>query len=95
MSASDLTIVEVPEQSRFEARRGGTMLGFVDYERSPDRVVLPHTEVDPAYEGQGVASSLARAALEDARQRGLLVDPQCPFVASYIDRHPEFADLVA
>lgn len=62
--------------------------------RGPDTIVLVHTEVPPALAGRGVAGRLARAALEFARERSLNVVPLCPFVAAFIERHPEFQDLV-
>ena len=58
-------------------------------------VVLVHTEVATEFEGHGVGSRLAAAALDDIRARGLKVDPVCPFIARYLDRHPELSDLVA
>jgi len=57
-------------------------------------LVLIHTEVPAALEGRGLASRLARAGLEMARARGLKVIVKCPFVASFIERHPEYQDLV-
>ena len=53
-----------------------------------------HTEVEPAYEGQGLAGTLVEGALQDLRERGLRVIPVCPFVRSWLRRHPEYADLV-
>ena len=94
MSANELEIVDVPERGRYEARRGERTVGFADYQRSGDVVVLPHTEVDPAVEGQGVGSALARTALDAIRESGATVDPKCPFIAAYIERHPQYADLV-
>ena len=61
----------------------------------PGVVVLVHTEVDDKFEGHGVGSRLASASLEDARLRGLKVEPMCPFIAAYLKRHLEYADLVA
>jgi uncharacterized protein len=58
-----------------------------------DHVLFTHTEVDTRYEGRGVGSALARAALDDVRRQGKLVIAQCPFIAGYIQRHPEYADL--
>jgi uncharacterized protein len=58
-------------------------------------VVLIHTEVEPAFEGQGLGARLVAGALEDLRARGLKLVPQCPFVRAYLRRHPDQADLVA
>jgi uncharacterized protein len=91
---TQLTVIDAEESSRFEARGGnGTLAGFLEYVRSDDLVVYPHTEVDPAFEGQGVGGTLARAALDDARARGLKVRAGCPFVAGWLVRHPEYKDL--
>lgn len=64
------------------------------YQREGDRIVFTHTLVPPAIEGKGVGSKLIRAALESARDQRLKVVPQCPFVAAYIERHPEYRDLL-
>ena len=58
-------------------------------------VVLIHTEVEPAFEGQGLGARLVAGALEDLRARGLKLVPQCRFVRAYLRRHPDQADLVA
>lgn len=88
-------VVEVPERGRYEARLGGRRVGVADYVLTGDRVVFPHTEVDPSFEGRGIASQMARLALDDARERGLRVVPACSFFRVYLRRHPEDADLVA
>jgi predicted GNAT family acetyltransferase len=51
--------------------------------------------VFPEFEGQGVAAELAKFVLGDIRRRGMRVVPRCPYVAQYIRKHPEYADLVA
>jgi predicted GNAT family acetyltransferase len=56
--------------------------------------VFTHTEVDEAYQGQGLASRLIRAALDGSRRKGLEVTPLCPYVANFIRRHPEYLKLV-
>ena len=71
------------------------MAGFVTYRLRPGRISFVHTETEPEYEGRGLGSHLAAAVLDDARARGLSVTPICPFIASWIKRHPEYADLVA
>jgi predicted GNAT family acetyltransferase len=85
-----------PERSRYEAHLGGAVAGFAAYRmrgNPADIVVFTHTEVDPAYEGEGVGSALAKAALDDVRLRGLGLVAMCPFISAYIRRHPEYADL--
>ena len=80
---------------RYEALAGGELLGQIRYRLEPGLVVLVHTDVEPSAEGKGVGSRLVGGALADIRRRGLRVVPICPFVADYIRRHPEYADLVA
>jgi predicted GNAT family acetyltransferase len=83
------------EQSRYEARLDGALAGFAEYQLTDELVVFTHTEVDPAFEGKGVGSALARAALDDVRasaQRQVL--PLCPFISGWIGKHPDYADLV-
>jgi predicted GNAT family acetyltransferase len=90
-----VTVRDNSEKSRFEALdESGVVAGLADYRRSGDRVVFTHTEVDDAFEGQGVGSSLVRAALDAVRAEGVRVVAQCPFVTSYIEEHREYADLL-
>ena len=79
--------------SRFEVTLGGDV-AFAEYRLHPDHLTLPHTVVPPAFEGKGVGSALAKAALGYAREHGLKVKPLCPFIAGYISKHPEWADIV-
>ena len=88
-----VAVTDAEDRSRFEARVGGELAGFAEYRRTDDLVVFPHTEVDPAFEGRGVGSALARAALDDARGRGLPVLATCPFISGWMRRHPEYLDL--
>jgi uncharacterized protein len=86
-------VIDVPDRHRYEIVRGGTLLGHAAYRRSNRLVVFTHTEVDPAMVGRGVGGQLVRGALDDVRTRGLSVRPACPFVKSWMDQHPEYADL--
>lgn len=79
---------------RFETRAGDEPLSFLSYIFESDCVVFDHTFVPNALRGRGIAAMLARAALNEARQRGWKVVPRCSYVAAFIKRHPEFADLV-
>ncbi len=94
-----MTHVEVAdntELSRYEARVDGALAGFAEYRRRPGRIIFTHTEVDPAFEGNGVGGALARGALDDVRRDGSLqVVPLCPFIRAWIERHPDYQDLVA
>ncbi|HEV2711623.1 MAG TPA: GNAT family N-acetyltransferase [Gaiellaceae bacterium] len=83
------------EESRYEARVNGELAGVSFYEPQPDRLIVLHTEVRDAFEGQGVGSRLVAGMLDDVRRRGLSVTPLCPFTRAYIERHPEYDDLVA
>lgn len=89
-----VTVGDTPDRHRYEARLDGDLAGFAEYRRAGRLLVLPHTEVDAAHEGRGVGSALARAALDDARRRGVPVLPLCPFIRGWIERHPDYGDLV-
>jgi uncharacterized protein len=90
----DVAVLNDEGAKRFEARVGGET-AYLSYERRGDRIVYDHTKVPPALEGHGLAAKLARTALEYARAHGLKVVPVCPYVASYICKHPDYQDLVA
>jgi predicted GNAT family acetyltransferase len=90
-----MDITRNDDSKRYEARDAqGAVAGFAEFKLTDDLVVFTHTEVDPAYEGQGVGSALVRDALDEVRGSGRKVLPVCPFVKSWIDRHPDYADLL-
>jgi uncharacterized protein len=90
-----ITVRDNRDEERFEAfDEAGELLAISTYRRYEDRIVFLHTEVDDSAEGQGVGSDLVRRALDQVRQEGLRVVPQCPFVKAWIGRHPDYADLV-
>jgi uncharacterized protein len=94
-AAPDDSIVrDNAEQHRYEILVGGEPAGFAEYHSQPGLVTVTHTEVDPAFEGQGLGSQLVRGLLDDLRARDAKVLPVCPFVRAYLRRHPEYADLV-
>lgn len=88
-----VTVTDSPQARRYEAHVAGCLAGVLAYMRTPDLVALVHTEVDEAYEGQGVGSALARAALDEAREQSMRVVVICPFVERWLTRHPEYDDL--
>ena len=79
--------------SRYEAEIEGQSV-VLGYRLRGNQLTLVHTDVPKSLEGRGIGSALAKATLEDARVRGLEVVPECPFVAWYIRRHPEYLPLV-
>lgn len=84
-----------PDASRYEAVEDGEVAGFAAYVLTDELVVFTHTEVDPAYEGRGIGSLLARTALDDVRaQGGRRVLAVCPFITAWIGRNPEYGDLL-
>ena len=91
---SNVTVLDVPEWARFEIHVDGKLAGFATYRIDPGVITFIHTEIDEAYGGQGLGSTLAQAALDAARARRLGVLPECPFVRRWISRHPEYVDLV-
>jgi len=82
--------------NRYEAQQDGVLAGFAGYQLGPELVVFTHTEVEPAFEGRGIGSALVRFALDDVRANrpDLKVVPLCSFVKSWIQHHPDYADLV-
>lgn len=87
-------VVNVAEEHRYEGRVDGELAGFAQYRERPGLIAFVHTEVDPAYEGQGVGGAIVAYALADAKERDLAVLPFCPFVNGYLKRHPELVELV-
>ena len=83
-----------PEGQRYVAIVDGEVAGYADRHEDGGAVVFPHTVVEDAFGGRGIGKALVRGALDDMRTQGRRVVPVCPFFASYIDKHPEYQDLV-
>jgi predicted GNAT family acetyltransferase len=80
-------------ESRFEIEAGDGV-AFTQYRRHGSTIIFTHTEVPPAMEGKGIGNLLARASLDYARKEKLRVVPVCKFIAAFIERHPEYQELV-
>ena len=89
------TVVANDAKGRYEIVVDGEVAGFTQFHLKGDVAVFPHTEISEEYEGRGLATTLIRSALDDMRARGLTIVPQCPFVRAFIEKHPEYEDLVA
>jgi predicted GNAT family acetyltransferase len=83
------SVTDNESASRFELHLNGDVAGWIDYRRSGDVVALTHAEVLPELRNRGLGEEMVRDALADLRQRGLRAQAVCPFVRSYVRRHPE------
>jgi len=81
------------ERHRFELDADG-YVAFSNYKRDGGTITIMHTEVPKELSGKGIGSALVRGLLDIVRAQGRAVKPLCPFVAGYIAKHPEYADLV-
>jgi hypothetical protein len=88
------TVRDAPERSRYEILVDGELVGIADYEDAGETRVFPHTFVEPAWRGRGLAEELVRSALDDVRASGRRIVPACWYVAQFVDRHPAYADLL-
>lgn len=94
-TTTEATVTNNADRRRYEAvvEQAG-LAGFIDYQETDELVVLTHTEVDRSFEGRGVGSLLARAALEDIRKRDLKALVICPFILGWLRNHREYADVL-
>jgi hypothetical protein len=83
------------EQSRYELRVDGHLVGVADYRADGAVWTFPHTVIAGSRRGQGLGAELVRGALDGARRAGATVVPQCWFVREFIEAHAEYADLLA
>lgn len=95
MTETRTRVRHAPDRSRYEIYEDAELAGVADYRRTDgDLFVFPHTEIDRARRGRGLAAELVRAALDDVRAEGGTVDPRCWYVARFIDENPEYRDLL-
>jgi len=94
MEPENPEIVNNERAHRFEAEVEG-QTAVLTYRHIGGSLALDHTEVPPELGGRGIASMLARAALQHARSQQLEVVPNCPYVSAYLKKHPEYQDLLS
>jgi len=82
------------DADRFTIAVDGTPAGYAEFADRDGRRTFPHTEVDDAFQGRGLATILIGDALQQTRAAGLRIVPVCPMVAAYVKKHPEFDDVV-
>ena len=90
-----IRVTDNPLGHRYEVWLGDRLVGVSQYTLADDRIVFVHTEIDAEVEGLGIGSRLAKGALDDVRRRGLRLVAECPFIAGWLKRHADYADLVA
>jgi predicted GNAT family acetyltransferase len=91
--ASQSEVTQNEAEHRYELAVEG-QTAFAQYNLNGDIITFTHTIVPEELEGQGIGSRLVSFALDDARNRDLKVVPMCSFVRGYIERHPEYQDLL-
>jgi predicted GNAT family acetyltransferase len=84
---TDITVTRNDEESRYEIRTDGTLAGFAEYQLRPGAIHFIHTQIDPVFQGQGLAGILAKDALTDAVAAGEAIVPLCPYIAKYLTTH--------
>ncbi|PVW17004.1 GNAT family N-acetyltransferase [Marixanthomonas spongiae] len=90
----EFTVIDNKDENRFEARIDGKT-AFIEYKPTEHKLILTHTEVPKELEGKGIASGMVKEVLKEAEKRKLKVDPECPFIAGYLKRHPEYEGHIA
>jgi hypothetical protein len=88
-------VIDNPERSRFELFAEGQLIGFLSYRASASVLVLDHAVVDATCRDAGRGAQLVRGTLDDLMRRGFVIRATCPFVARFIEEHPEYQGLVA
>lgn len=92
---TDIQVIDNQAEHRYEALLDGTVAGFAEYRLGNSTITFTHTIVEPEFEGKGIGGALARGALDDVRRQGnRQVVPRCPFIKAWIERHPDYQDLV-
>lgn len=89
-----ITVSDRPDEGAYVIEVDGQRAGKAEYRVKDGRVVFTHTEVDDAFSGRGLATKLARFALDDVKAKGVKIVPRCPFIAAYVERHPEYQGMV-
>jgi predicted GNAT family acetyltransferase len=86
-------VSDAPDEHRYVVTVDGQPAGFLQYRIRGDVFVALHTEIDPAFGGQGLGSRLVTEVLDRVRESGRRLSPVCPFVKRFLTSHPQYADL--
>src|ERR1700760_3762365 len=94
MPRPDISIRNSTESGTYDAVLGDRVVGTIVYEPRDNRMVIRHTVVDPEFRGQGIATALAKKALDDLAATGTTLTNYCGFIADYIEQNPQYAALI-
>ena len=89
-----IEVLDAPERSRYEILVDGTFAGFTHYQPYEGSLVFDHTVINEQFAGQGLASKLVRATLDDVRAKHGRVVPLCEYMAGWLEKNPDYDDLV-
>ena len=89
------TVAANEDEGRYEITVDDELAGYTQFSVDGDIVTFPHTEIFSEFGGRGLATQLVREALDDVRAKGLRVHATCRFVRGFLDKHPEYQDLIA
>ncbi|WP_374199499.1 GNAT family N-acetyltransferase [Glycomyces sp. YM15] len=87
-------VTDAPERSRYEARIDGELVGYTEYRHHDGTTLLARTEVPEELQNHGIGTQLAQFAFDAARKAGKRIEPTDPFIAGWVERHPEHADML-
>jgi len=90
----DYLVTHIKNANRFEVLLENGQTAYLNYNEFNNSLNLSHTYVPKSFEGKGIAAAIVKFALDYARKNNLSIIPSCPYVAAYIERHPEHRDLV-
>ena len=93
--SEELSFANDPDSHRFTATMGGQTVTEIDYTIDGDVATITSTVTPPEWQNQGFAGELTRYALDTFRENGTSVIPRCPYAATWIKHHPEYADMLA
>lgn len=91
----ELSVVDVPDFSRFELLLGDERVGLADYSINGSVMTVPHVETDPVHQGKGFAAVLMGGVIDSLRANNQTIQPVCPYASAFMRRRPETLDLVA
>jgi predicted GNAT family acetyltransferase len=92
--AEDLVITDNSELGVYEATIGGRTAAGLVYNQVGNRVTLLATSVLPEFRGKGLAARLTGHVLDELRNQGKTATITCPYVAAFVNAHPEYADVL-